>query len=605
MKKTVLGVKRANPYSTAAMSAAYRSLYDSSARNLTTTDLYVKFIPNSLEDIKLLEESNLELSDFDLLYEVMEMGDYYQEPVGEELPVYYAVVPVDYEFPNVNHQLIENLYLDDSNPLLIGESYLLTGNTNEINKLSGFSYDELGDINRDYIITNGDLDCDPPCVIKYREIIANVNGRNHVIAEAYCDCTPPTNPTACSHYPSERKPAGRIRVEDTQLSTHGDPNTFLPVRQVNVILYDGWLTFKTTPTDNNGCWKIDSKFYGKAYIWVKFKNNLGRIRGMPNGIFNAYKTLLTIKNSVGTVHGPVFNNIIINYNMWTVQGSWAHLCWGAATVNNALYEYNTYAFQEGISTIQPSVDILIGRNFGAGYTLMGVQYYLAAQAAASITFGLYQWSNPIAISIGVTAGAVAIIYLPDVCIGINHANSDVIKETVYHEFAHVSHYYKAGFSLFKNLVEAEINAFMTTGDSHGDPTVSNAGLIAIYESWAEHVGLTFADMTYPLATNTSFIGNIRYIEHLERTWNEEQNHIPIGLYHDLIDGGSEPTSTDVFDNNSTNVIDDVSGFTNQQMFNCLTPGATNINNFRLNLITFYLANTSNTQSDVNLLFNSY
>ncbi len=130
-----------------------------------------------------------------------------------------------------------------------------------------------------------------------------------------------------------------------------------------------------------------------------------------------------------------------------------------------------------------------------------------------------------------------------------------------------------------------------------------AGRIALCESWAEHIGMTFADKTYPQNGQQSI--GVLYIDRLERTWNEIPNHIPIGLYHDLIDGGIESISWNADWSASTTVNDNVSGFTNQMMFNCLNANVSSINDFRTQLINTQLSNTSNTQINVNALFNSY
>jgi len=115
--------------------------------------------------------------------------------------------------------------------------------------------------------------------------------------------------------------------------------------------------------------------------------------------------------------------------------------------------------------------------------------------------------------------------------------------------------------------------------------------------------MTFADKTYPLPLQQSI--GVLYIDRLERTWNEVPNHIPIGLYHDLIDGGTEPPSWNADWSASTTVNDNVSGFTNQMMFNCMNANVSSINDFRTQLINTQLSNTSNTQTNVNALFNSY
>ena len=103
------------------------------------------------------------------------------------------------------------------------------------------------------------------------------------------------------------------------------------------------------------------------------------------------------------------------------------------------------------------------------------------------------------------------------------------------------------------------------------------------------------------------------MERLDATWNESPNHIPVGLYLDLIDSGIEPVSSldGVFiDANTpaailTTVVDNVSGFTNQQMFQCLNSSITGVGVFKTTLLNNYLNSTNNTVQDVDALFNSY
>jgi len=298
--KTVLGNQRNNPFTTKKMAEAYCSLYgDTTLSEMPTTDIYVELKPHSNAELQAIEEAGFICFDYPLDYEVITMGDYYQElPNEDDFPVLYSVIKPDIDIPIQDYTILENLYIDYSNPLLVGEAFRITGNTTDIDDLYGFTYDELGgDINIPYIINNPNLDCNPPCVIKYHEIISTINGQTHVV-------------------------------------------------------------------------------------------------------------------------------------------------------------------------------------------------------------------------------------------------------------------------------------------------------------------FTFADMRYPLSGQQSI--NQLYVDRLEETWNEELNHIPVGLYHDLIDGGTEPLiSTDIFDANSTSITDNVFGFTNQQLFNCILSTTSTMNGYQQNVINFYLSSTSNSVTEVNMLFNSY
>jgi hypothetical protein len=130
--------------------------------------------------------------------------------------------------------------------------------------------------------------------------------------------------------------------------------------------------------------------------------------------------------------------------------------------------------------------------------------------------------------------------------------------------------------------------------------------IALCESWAEHIGKTFADKTY--GANVSFTAYLNYIYWLEHQRNEETNHIPIGFYHDLIDGiNTSETAGDGYwgNNNPETINDDISGLTNQQLFSLLNSNITSPTAFTNALISSGYLTGNNTPQKVNNLFNSY
>lgn len=303
------------------------------------------------------------------------------------------------------------------------------------------------------------------------------------------------------------------------------------------------------------------------------------------------------------LEGPTFNNIEVNYNMWTEQGFRTHMYWGAATVNNAVHEMHDYAAQDGINPPENGLDIYIGRNNTHGYALMSAQKYLSGAMGTAMGVATF-WAGPWSVLIGLIGWGATILYLPDVYVGIDFQNSDRLKALAFHELAHASHYSQVGKDYWIGLVEAEILA-----NGHGDQQSHDAGRIALCESWAGHIGHAYTHRTY----GNDFSGFQSWNQRLEETWNESFNHIPIGLYHDLADVG-EPVRTVggiTFsacnqDGSGCTVIDDpVSDFTLRQMFLCLTPAVTTVDQFRQNLIANHLTATSNTEAQVNTLFNQY
>ncbi len=297
--KTTLAERRRNPFTVQKVTEAYQSLYPTAVSNIAATNLYVKFQPADLDELKQLFDSDEFFYDFPLEYEVVEMGDYFQELTGEELPTLYAIVEPSFDFSGLNYELISELYLDKSDRLLIAESFRLVGYADEIPTYVFPLGIEDFDLPQNPPL---EPDCPPGCVATLRINTTTVP----VSWEYYCDCTPPlpnttTNSCGCEVFSNQRKPGGCVKVEDTQLSTPGDPGTFEGVRRVKVTTKDTWFTEDETWTDDSGCWKINDEYSGKAWIWIRFKNDRCKVRGTATNWHAAWEWISPIKDYVGTV----------------------------------------------------------------------------------------------------------------------------------------------------------------------------------------------------------------------------------------------------------------------------------------------------------------
>ena len=130
-----LGKKLENPYTVENMRKAYQNLVNrgmlKSGIEIDATHLYIRYLPEdeqelddfentllsylSEDDMELLEEEYAgHFFDYPLEYEIEEDGTYYYDP---ELPPggitwQYTVVPVSYDMPVVNYEVIDPLYLD-------------------------------------------------------------------------------------------------------------------------------------------------------------------------------------------------------------------------------------------------------------------------------------------------------------------------------------------------------------------------------------------------------------------------------------------------------------------------------------------------------------
>ena len=138
----VLGDRLENPYKTGNITKALQSLYPTKADrvDVKTTDLYVRFLPDGEAEFRLLENLGLHLTDHPLDYSIKVDGDWYHDPSVPQGDVtwQYAVVPHDFDFPDVRYEVIDECYLSENDPgtrsdgidwaAVEREAYILTGN---------------------------------------------------------------------------------------------------------------------------------------------------------------------------------------------------------------------------------------------------------------------------------------------------------------------------------------------------------------------------------------------------------------------------------------------------------------------------------------------
>ncbi|MDR9443017.1 MAG: hypothetical protein RI842_09880, partial [Schleiferiaceae bacterium] len=572
------------------------ALYPGADCQYPTTHLYVKLEPQYFEDILAIENADIEYFDFPLTREVIEMGDYYQNPPEDEFPTLYAVVPEDFIFPDISYTVLSNLHLNiENDPLVLAQAFKQTDNAghiyNDVVPEGGFA---PGDY-EDFIQTNipeMPTDCPPTCVPK----LEVDNSTSPVTYYWRCDCTtdpdPPTiSDCGCEVPDNRRYPGGCIKVEDTELSDAGDPNTFEGIRRVKITAWDGWFTFKSTQSDDQGCWSITGhKFSGKVRLYVTFKNNRARLRGTPPSGWALWRWFTAIQDYVAKVSGPRYNNIAINYHMYQTQGSFFHRYWGAAMTNNALHEFYDYANQDGLQAPK-HLDLFVALNRSDGFAIGDAKYHLT-----NPLFNLMQGRLLYAVALPPVSNLIA-PFIPDVSIGVNYDHSDRLKELAYHEYAHASHEKLVGVAYWADLAAAEINA-----NGHGNQNSTDAGLISVVEAWGTHVGFSYTHRKY--GPDNSIGGN--WEAEVETYWNESTNHIPGGLFHDLKDTGEQGLSfSGENPPQTTTVVDNVSGFTHFELYQTLGDLPYSVGQYQTDLGNRHPNWKGNTAAEVNDLFNSY
>ena len=117
-EKIVLGSQLENPYKTENITKALQDLYPTKAdrTEVKTTDLYVRFLPKDGEELEALVSLGLEMTDHPLDFEIVKEGDWYHDPEVPEGKVtwQYALVPEDFEFPDIEYEIIDECHLAEN-----------------------------------------------------------------------------------------------------------------------------------------------------------------------------------------------------------------------------------------------------------------------------------------------------------------------------------------------------------------------------------------------------------------------------------------------------------------------------------------------------------
>lgn len=250
--QTVLGEELNNPFTVENLQRALLSLCDdpeSTRIRIRTTDRQIKFTPRTYEEVKkLFRDTSLALFDFPLNREVITMGDYYVDPrTEEEIPEFYSFIEIEQPLPEgVSYEVIEEYDYEIDNPLLIAESFRLTGNFEYVNDyiFPEDIEDEIEICGIIIMIPPDDIDCPPPCVPVLVIDDSQIDPGGRPVYMWECDCSgnggngnggtnPPTNDCGCPTYSNQRKPAGCINVENNSVTPPLEG-----VRKVRVIVKD-------------------------------------------------------------------------------------------------------------------------------------------------------------------------------------------------------------------------------------------------------------------------------------------------------------------------------------------------------------------------------
>ncbi len=589
----ILGEEIEIPHTTRIVNEAYEILYETPG-NLSTTHNYVKFMPRDYEDLVSLNEwahiNEIVVLDFPFHREVLYKGDYYIDPAVEDslLTYQYTTVEVNQEMPDVPYELLEELYLDETNPFLFIQTFRMTGFNDHIDFIVGDGIPE--EVVNNYMPLGGPFcgftnippppncgepacsDCGSQCgdcdTCQPRLQIEEISPDEYV-CEWICVCAdvppPPENACGCPIPFDRKRPAGCVQVEN-------DAGFEDPVIMAKVIVWDwGFLWFRrdVVETDIRGCWEVGRQ-YDECTVRIVFENDNLKVRNPSFWI-----GLRIHRDRKLRFDAPPLNNIHRRFDGIFDEDQWA-----SAHTLNTDFTYRQNSAIDGIPQPRQRLQywLLSGSDNGPGSAAM-----LQGNPANSQLSILLSFYFPLAVLNILTSGIQ-----PDITNIYDFLDSaDEFNGITMHELGHASHHAIVGESYWFGYRNHIINNF-----GYGTfpfNTGNNFGKVALGEAIGNFTGAIYG------GTNAGG-------ENSE--W--QNNFIPRGLMWDLMDTVDDRV-TDPNDSSQT-IMENIEGFSPFMIFDGLRDGnneAQSIREYRDILRTKHLGSTPNNALDYNNVVDVY
>jgi len=563
------------------MQNASNQLYGLQNIGLSPTHYYVKFSPTTHDHLADLEdwefESQIPIFDFPLDYEIVEAGEEYTDPAATspEFTFQYASIPVSAGMPqSIPFVVLQDLYLDMSDPILVATSFQMTGHGDEvdeyINGPFGIDPSTISGTGLGHMPIEPILDCPP-----HMEPALVVDDSSYPFTLVWmCMSTgtgggePPINECGCDPQGNYRIAAGCVQVEDASLS-------LVAARTHTIKLKDSWFFSEFATTDDQGCWKSQEEYKGNMWMSIVFKNSAITVRDLY------YRFGLRIfRDFIGIFSSLNYNDIYVAYED---PGSLSHRRYWAASISiNVLKEYNSLASSEGILSPRSGLNVL---NFQANIAssapmLQGHPFNSYQALIATIIPPPLLWQV-----INIATSKMQ----PDITNPYNKDGNDGPKTystTLFHELGHASHHRQVGEGYWYHY-----RTHIMNHGGYGDfvpngPSVSY-GYVALGEAFGNFIGRRYG------ATESVQEG---------AGIDTETNFIPEGLMHDLID-----LAPDVILDPTTNqsFSDNIEGFTPAMIFSTMGPDQISIRFFRDRLRELHLSSTPNSATSFDQFVDDY
>jgi len=438
----VLGEKFENPYSVENMKAVYNEMVKtrSGGEDVTidVTDWYVRFLPKDSAEYNVLKEDlKLELFEYPLTYDVLTEGKGYHDPSipEDQITWQYTTVKPDYQFPSgIKYEILDKCFIPRDED---------TGDDDVTTKSQEATF--MGELEYKALEKVGYIKC-----LEKKGLL-------------------PAGTKGLFSFLSGSRPKGTIKVYDTYLCTE------VPVKGIKVRA-TSLVKWSSTYTDENGCYRMDTKHYWGPLYSVSFDNKLGfDVWGYAGPLTGCAIYIMGFHNKKG-------------YDKTFDDNSCA---WEWATVNNAAYDYYSKCqsnsdYPECPTTHNLKMWVWTGAENGSASMVRRVYHPIGVNSNSG-------WSNFFAnMVVGSNLTFWKSVFhfaMPDITIGTKNKRSEGIYEQVSHELAHASHFQTVGSAYWAKYINYVITyGIVGSNGAYGDGTGNNSGICAVGEMWGYAMG---------------------------------------------------------------------------------------------------------------------
>jgi hypothetical protein len=160
----------------------------------------------------------------------------------------------------------------------------------------------------------------------------------------------------------------------------------------------------------------------------------------------------------------------------------------------------------------------------------------------------------------------------------------------FHELAHASFFMKVGQTYWIRVITNILVADASLCDGYGCGNEIFAGDTQLNEAWAEYLGKDHHRRVHPNGqSEVTNLGWLNYPEALENGTSFTHIWIPTGVFFDLTD----PNSTSISEN-----LDNITGFSNAQMYNIFSPNIHSFCDYEAKFISQFRTVTVNQFDDL-------